>query len=107
MTRAGLWSQVIMQARALVAQAAAGEFVRGGPAARAQDICSSWISHFPEDFPKTMGKCVPLPRPRTQPTRARPVRPEIRPTASVNLRVCAGAGGAVTRRVGAGGSGSG
>jgi hypothetical protein len=37
MTRAGLWSQVIMQARALVAQAAAGEFVRGGPAARAQD----------------------------------------------------------------------
>ena len=24
------------------------------------DICSSWISHFPEDFPKTMGKRVGL-----------------------------------------------
>mmetsp|Transcript_48411 Transcript_48411/g.75588 ORF Transcript_48411/g.75588 Transcript_48411/m.75588 type:complete len:232 (+) Transcript_48411:3-698(+) len=24
------------------------------------DICSSWVSHFPEDFPKTMGKRVAL-----------------------------------------------
>ena len=33
------------------------------------DICSSWISHFPKDFPDTMGKRVrtqnPIPQPPT------------------------------------------